>query len=57
MSVLIDVPQIAYKTMELEFFIYDADGKRDFWAELEAEQDLKRRLPEYSYSEDHDHVR
>lgn len=54
---MIDVPQVAYKTWNIEYRIYDKDGKRDPIAEYEAEQDLERSLTEYKYSEDHDHVR
>lgn len=57
MSVAIDVPQVAYRTWVLEYRISDKNGKRDWIAEYEAEQDLKRSLTEYKYSEDHDHVR
>lgn len=57
MSVMIDVPQVAYKTWSLECMIYDKNGNRNWMAEHEAEQDLKRSLIEYKYSEDHNHVR
>lgn len=57
MSVIIDVPQVAYKTWSLEYRIHDKNGDRDYIAEHEAEQDLKRSLTEYKYSEDHNHVR
>lgn len=57
MGIMIDVPQVAYKTWSLEYRIVDKDGNRDWIAEYEAEQDLKRALTEYKYSEDHDHVR
>lgn len=57
MGVIIDVPQIAYKTWSLEYRIYDKNGNRDYIAEHETEQDLKRSLTEYKYSEDHNHVK
>lgn len=57
MSVLIDIPQVAYKTWALEYRIYDKDGKRCRDMELEAEKDLERILRNYSYSAEHDHVR
>lgn len=57
MSVLIDVPQIAYKTWVLEYRIYDKNGNRDYLMEYEAERDLEKVLSNYKYSADHDHVR
>ena len=57
MSVLIDIPQIAYKTMSIEYVIIGQDGKRDRWGEREAEMSLQKSLKEYSYSADHEHVR
>lgn len=57
MSILIDIPQVAYKTMVLEYVIRDKDGKRDWLAEREAEGSLKNSLSDVQYSADHDHVR
>ena len=57
MSVMIDIPQVAYKTWVLEYRIYDNDGNRDHLMEYEAERDLERVLSDYKYSADHDHVR
>lgn len=57
MSVVIDIPQVAYKTLLLEYRIYDADGNRNRQMEREAEQGLERSLSNYKYSESHDHVR
>lgn len=57
MSVLIDIPQVAYRTWSLEYIIRDENGKRDWLAEREAEEDLKRILSDVRYSVDHDHVR
>lgn len=57
MSVLVDIPQIAYKTMSIEYVIIGQDGKRDRWAEREAEQNLQKELKEYPYSADHEHMR
>ncbi len=55
--ILIDIPQIAYKTLSIEVRIDTSDGTRDFWAEMEAEENLKKALSEYPYSSNHDHVR
>ncbi len=57
MSVMIDIPQVAYKTWLLEYRIYDKNGNRDHLMEYEAERDLERVLSDYKYSADHDHVR
>ena len=57
MSILIDVPQVAYRTIALEYVIKDKDGKRDWLAEREAEEILKNSLSDVRYSADHDHVR
>ena len=57
MSVLIDIPQVAYKTWALEYRIYDKDGKRDYMLEYEAERDLEKILSGVKYSKEHDHVR
>lgn len=57
MSIMIDIPQVAYKTWLLEYRIYDVDGNRNRQMEREAEQDLERSLANYKYSESHDHVR
>ena len=57
MSVMIDVPQVAYKTWVLEYRIYDNDGNRNRLLEYEAEKDLERMLSDYRYSAEHDHVR
>ena len=57
MGILIDIPQVAYKTWSLEYLIYDKDGNRDLLAELNAEQDLKQTLSSVQYSSEHDHVK
>ena len=57
MSVIIDVPQVAYKTWVLEYRMYDKNGNRNRLLEYEAEKDLERVLSDYKYSADHDHVR
>ena len=57
MSILIDIPQVAYRTMVLEYVIKDKGGKRDWLAEREAEESLKNSLSDVRYSADHDHVR
>ena len=57
MSVVIDVPQVAYKTWVLEYRIYDKDGKRNHLMEYEAERDLEKALVDVRYSAENDHVR
>jgi len=57
MSVMIDIPQVAYKTWLLEYRIYDENGNRNRLMEYEAEKDLERILSDYRYSAEHDHVR
>lgn len=56
MSILIDIPQVAYKTWLIEYRIYDENGNRDHVMENEAERDLERILSDYRYSAEHDHV-
>lgn len=51
MAVLIDIPQIAYKTWAIN--IHTGDRMLD----IELERDLQQKLKEYAYSSDHDHVR
>ena len=55
--ILVDIPQVAYKTWVLEYRIYDKNGNRDHLMEHEAERDLERVLSSYKYSAEHDHVR
>ena len=57
MSVMIDIPQVAYKTWSIEYRIYDNEGSRNRLMEYEAERDLERVLSSYKYSAEHDHVR
>ena len=57
MSFAIDIPQVAYKKVILEYRIYDKEGKRGRMMEHEAEMDLERVLSGYKYSKEHDHVR
>ena len=57
MSVMIDIPQVAYKTWSIEYRIYDINGKRNRNMEYEAERDLESVLSSYKYSAEHDHVR
>lgn len=54
--VLVDIPQVAYKTWSIEYRIYDKSGNRDLFAEYEAEKDLAKTLADYKYSSAHDHV-
>lgn len=55
--ILIDVPQVAYKTWAFEYRIYDEEGNRNRLMEYEAEKDLERILSGYKYSAEHEHVR
>ena len=55
--VLIDVPQVAYKTWVFEYRIYDEKGNRNHLMEYEAERDLEKSISDYKYSAEHDHVR
>ena len=57
MSIFIDIPQVAYRTVALEYVIMDKDRKRDWLAEREAEESLKNSLLNVRYSAGHDHVR
>ena len=57
MSVMIDIPQVAYKTWNIEYRIYDENGNRNHLMEYEAENDLEKVLSGYKYSVEHDHVR
>lgn len=51
MAVLIDIPQVAYKTWAIE--VHTGDRMFDY----KLERELKETLTQYSYSKDHDHVR
>ena len=53
----IDIPQVAYKTWQLEYRIYDKDGNRCRDEEYKAERSLKEALRNCEYSAEHDHVR
>ena len=53
----IDIPQIAYKTWNINYFVWNEDGTRNRELEREFENDLQKSLSEYKYSEEHDHVR
>ena len=55
--ILIDIPQVAYKTWAFEYRIYDKNGNRNRLMEYEAERDLEKSLSDYKYSTEHDHVR
>lgn len=55
--ILVDIPQVAYKTWVFEYRIYDGEGNRNRLMEYKAERDLERVLSEYKYPADHDHVR
>lgn len=55
--IMIDIPQVAYKTWSIEYIVQNEDGTRNWLLEKELEDDLKKSLPEYRYSSEHDHVR
>ena len=55
--IAIDIPQVAYKTIRIEYRMYDKDGDRCREQEYEAEKDLERALLDYRYSAEHDHVK
>ncbi len=55
--ILIDIPQLAYKTWGIEVRITKEDETRDHFLEREIEQGLERFLAQYQYSEKHDHVK
>ncbi len=57
MSILIDVPHIAYKTWAIDVVIKDKDGNRDYDTEKEFEDSLKETLSEFRYKPYHKHVR
>lgn len=57
MGVMIDIPQVAYKTWVFEYRIYDENSNRNHLMEYEAECDLEKALSGYKYSAEHDHVR
>lgn len=50
-GILIDIPQLAYKTWLLQ--VYDSKGNRL----IDAEKDLRESLKEFRYSQKHEHVR
>lgn len=51
MAILIDVPQVAYRTWTIE--IHTGDKILDY----KFERELEKTLTQYPYSKDHDHVR
>lgn len=53
MAILIDIPQIAYRTWAIE--IHTGDWMRD--RELERGLSESMAMRKYPYSADHDHVR
>lgn len=57
MSILLDVPHIAYKTWAINVVIKDKDGNRDYDAEKEFEDGLRETLSEFQYKPYHKHVR
>lgn len=57
MSILIDIPKIAYKTWAINVVIKDNDGERDYDKEKEFEDGLRETLSEFQYKPYHKHVR
>ncbi len=55
--ILVDIPQVAYKTWGFEYRVLNKDGSRNRELELQFEQDLQRHLSQYPYSSEHKHVR
>lgn len=56
--ILIDIPVVAYRTLGLEYRVYDENGKRNRELEREFEDDMKKHLASaYPYSTEHTHVR
>ena len=53
MAILIDIPQIAYRTWSIE--IHTGDRMRDLQLERELADNME--LKRYPYSTDHDHVK
>lgn len=53
----IDIPQVAYKTWNIEYIVEKNDGTRNRDLEWEFENDLQKSLSEYKYSDEHGHVR
>lgn len=51
-GILIDVPQLAYKTWVLN--VVDRNSGERI---LDAERELKNSLKEYTYNKEHEHVR
>lgn len=52
MAVLIDIPQVAYRTWAIE--VHTGDKMLDYQLEREL---LERTIGQYKYSKGHDHVR
>lgn len=55
--IYIDIPQVAYKTIGIEYAVYDKDGNRDRVMEYELEKDMEKALSMYPYSSEHPHVK
>lgn len=53
MAILIDIPQVAYRTWAIE--IHTGDKMRDLQLERELADSME--LKRYPYSKDHDHVK
>ena len=53
----IDVPQIAYKTWNIEYTVWNEDDTRNREMEREFENDLQESLFDCRHSAEHDHVR
>lgn len=55
--ITIDIPQVAYKTWNIEYIVRTQDDLRDRDLERDFEEKLQNSLSEYRYSPEHDHVR
>lgn len=53
MAILIDIPQVAYRTWAIE--IHTGDKMRDFQLERELADSME--LKRYPYRKDHDHAK
>ena len=53
----VDIPQIAYKTWNVEYVVWNEDSTRNRILEREFESDLLESLFDCRYSAEHDHVR
>ena len=54
--IFIDVPVVAYKTIRIDCFVFDKDGKRNYDHETEMEDGLRNSLRRYEYDPNNIHV-